>query len=61
MTVLPYVILSLVVGLGSLKYRQAIMLAKKGGLLLALIWAITVGVVFLFPLAFPDWQSSSFF
>ena len=61
MTVLPYVILSLILGLGSLEYRQAIMLAKKGGLLLLLIWAITIGVVFLFPLAFPDWQSSSFF
>jgi Na+/H+-dicarboxylate symporter len=61
MTVLPYVILSLVLGLGSLEYKQAIMLAKKGGLLLLLIWAITVGVVFLFPLAFPDWKSSSFF
>ena len=61
MTVLPYVILSLVFGLGSLEYRQAFLLAKKGGLLLLLIWAITIGVVFLFPFAFPDWQSSSFF
>ncbi len=61
MTVLPYVILSLILGLGSLEYRQAILLAKKGGLLLLLVWAITLGVVFLFPLAFPDWQSSSFF
>ncbi|MEA2115658.1 MAG: cation:dicarboxylase symporter family transporter [Thermodesulfobacteriota bacterium] len=61
MTVLPYVILSLILGLGSLEYRQAVMLAKKGGLLLLLIWVITIGVVFLFPLAFPDWKSSSFF
>ncbi|WP_163340738.1 cation:dicarboxylate symporter family transporter [Desulfopila sp. IMCC35008] len=61
MTVLPYVILSLIVGLGSLEYKQAILLAKKGGLLLLVIWAITIGVVFLFPLAFPDWQFSSFF
>ncbi len=61
MTVLPYVILSLILGLGSLEYRQAIMLAKKGGLFLLLIWGITIVVVFLFPLAFPDWQFSSFF
>lgn len=61
MTVLPYVILSLILGLGSLEYRQAVMLAKKGGLLLLLIWTITIGVVFLFPLSFPDWKSSSFF
>jgi Na+/H+-dicarboxylate symporter len=61
MTVLPYVILSLILGLGSLEYKQAILLAKKGGLLLVLIWAITIAVVFLFPLSFPDWRSSSFF
>jgi Na+/H+-dicarboxylate symporter/ABC-type amino acid transport substrate-binding protein len=61
MTVLPYVILSLIFGLGSLEYRQAFLLAKKGGLLLLLIWAISIGVVFLFPFAFPDWHSSSFF
>ncbi len=61
MTVLPYVILSLILGLGSLEYRQAILLAKRGGVLLLLIWAITLGVVFLFPLAFPNWESSSFF
>ncbi len=61
MTVLPYVILSLILGLGRLEYRQAIMLAKKGSLLLLLTWAITIGVVFLFPLSFPDWKSSSFF
>ena len=61
MTVLPYVILSLILGLGSLEYKQAVMLAKKGGLFLLLLWGITIAVVFLFPLAFPDWQSSSFF
>ncbi len=61
MTVLPYVILSLIVGLGSLNYRQALLLARKGGLLLMLIWAITLVVAFLFPLAFPDWKSASFF
>ncbi len=61
MTVLPYVILSLILGLGRLEYRQAVLLARKGGLLLLLMWTITVGIVFLFPLAFPDWKSSSFF
>ncbi len=61
MTVLPYVILSLIIGLASLDYRQAVLLARKGGGLLLLIWSITLAVVFLFPLAFPDWQSASFF
>ena len=31
MTVLPYVILSLIIGLASLDYRQAVLLARKGG------------------------------
>ena len=31
MTVLPYVMLSLVLGLGSLSYSDALLLAKKGG------------------------------
>jgi len=61
MTVLPYVMLSLVLGLGSLSYHDALLLAKKGGLILLLLWAITIAVTFLFPYTFPDWDSSTFY
>jgi Na+/H+-dicarboxylate symporter/ABC-type amino acid transport substrate-binding protein len=61
MTVLPYVMISLIVGLGGLSYRQAAALARNCGLVLVLLWAIGLLMVLLMPLAFPDWQSASFF
>ena len=61
MTVLPYVILSLVKGLGQLAYQEAGSLAKKCGLLLLLLWTITFVTILVIPLAFPDWESASFF
>jgi Na+/H+-dicarboxylate symporter len=61
MTVLPYVVISLIAGLGGLSYRQAAALARKGGLVLVLLWAIGVLMVLLTPLAFPNWQTASFF
>ncbi len=61
MTVLPYVMVSLIIGLGSLNYSEARLLAKKGSVMLLLLWGVTLIVVFLFPFTFPDWESSSFF
>ena len=61
MTVLPYVMLSLILGLGRLNYRDALLLAKKGGSMLLLLWLVTLAVVFLFPYVFPDWDASSVF
>jgi Na+/H+-dicarboxylate symporter/ABC-type amino acid transport substrate-binding protein len=61
MTVLPYVLLSLIAGLGGLSYRQAAALARKGGVVLVLLWTIGVTMVLLMPLAFPNWQTASFF
>lgn len=61
MTVLPYLMLSMVAGLGRLNYREALLLAKKGGMLLLILWVISIAVVFLFPLTFPQWESASFF
>jgi len=61
MTVLPYVMLSLILGLGRLNYRDALLLAGKGGSMLLLLWLVTLAVVFLFPQVFPDWDASSVF
>lgn len=61
MTVLPYVMLSLISGLGRLDYQQALLLARKAGLMLLLLWSVTLFVVFLFPYTFPDWQNSAVF
>ena len=61
MTVLPYLTVSLVAGLASLTYSDALSLAKKGGLILLFLWAVALSTVLLIPLAFPDWVSASFF
>jgi Na+/H+-dicarboxylate symporter len=61
MTVLPYLTVSLVAGLASLTYSDALSLAKKGGLVMLFLWAVALSTVLLMPLAFPDWVSASFF
>ena len=61
MTVLPYVVVSLMAGLGSLTYKEARLLALRGGGLLLLLWVVTFAIVLLMPLSFPELQTGSFF
>jgi len=61
MTVLPYVVTSLIVGLGRLTYGEAIAIAKAGGTILLVLWTLTLGLVMLMPMMFPDWQTASLF
>ena len=61
MTVLPYITVSLIVGFGKLTYSDAKMLALKGGGVLILLWSVAFAFLLILPLAFPDWQSASFF
>lgn len=61
MTVLPYVMVSLIAGLGRLDYGQARRLGIWGGGLLVLLWAIAFSMVAAMPLAFPSFESASFF
>jgi Na+/H+-dicarboxylate symporter/ABC-type amino acid transport substrate-binding protein len=61
MAVLPYVAVSLVAGLGSLRAEGATALAVRVGGVVLLIWTLTLAVVLVFPLAFPSWESASFF
>jgi Na+/H+-dicarboxylate symporter/ABC-type amino acid transport substrate-binding protein len=61
MTVLPYVTVSIVGGLGALSGDQARAVVVRVGLVLALLWAMALVMVFLFPLMFPPNQSASFF
>ncbi len=61
MTILPYIVVSLISGLGVLTHDQATLMAKKGGALLLLFWAISFALVLLLPLSFPHWESASFF
>src|SRR5262245_26946727 len=61
MTVLPYVMVSLVAGLGSLDPRRAWALFTRAGAILLALWAIALALVVAMPLAFPAWQSANFF
>jgi Na+/H+-dicarboxylate symporter/ABC-type amino acid transport substrate-binding protein len=60
-TVLPYVAGSLIYGFGSLSGAQARLVFSRGGALLALLWALSLGLVFLSPLALPAGKGGSFF
>ena len=61
MTVLPYVTMSLIGGLGSLTRGEAARLGLRVGTLLLALWGIALLAVFAFPLMFPHVESASFF
>ena len=61
MTVLPYITLSLITGLGALTYRQVKDLFVKAGAVLLFSWGLALVVILTMPLAFPVWESASFF
>jgi Na+/H+-dicarboxylate symporter len=61
MTVLPYITLSLITGLGHLSYAEVKTLALKVGALLAFSWVMALVAILLMPFALPAWESSSFF
>jgi Na+/H+-dicarboxylate symporter len=60
-TVLPYITVSLIVGIGSLDPAVARRLFLRVGALTLALWALALGVVFLMPLTFPTLESASFF
>jgi Na+/H+-dicarboxylate symporter/ABC-type amino acid transport substrate-binding protein len=61
MSVLPYVTVSLIVGIGSLNPIAARRLFLRVGALTLVLWGLALGAVFLMPLAFPALESASFF
>ena len=61
MTVLPYLVMSLLIGFGQLEADQARRLALRGGVLLLLVWVLSFAVIAAMPAAFPSMQSASFF
>jgi len=61
MTVLPYVAVSLITGLGKLTAADALSLAKRAGGFLLIFWGMTLTSVLLIPIAFPNWTTAPFF
>lgn len=61
MTVLPYIVVSLIVSLGRLSYRDVRLLARKGGVFILLFWLLAIVVVLAMVAGFPSWPSASYF
>lgn len=61
MMVLPYLILSLISGLGKLSPQQAKLMAKRALAVLLVFWVIFACVLMLLPLALPTVESASFY
>ena len=61
MTILPYILVSLILGIGGLSYEKAGLLAIKAGGLLLVTWVIVFVFIMLMQIGFPEWESASFF
>ena len=61
MTVLPYVLVSLVCGLGSLDMQMAKRIGTRGGAMILTLWSVALAALICLPLAYPDWTSAAFF
>ena len=61
MTVLPYVVVSLIGGVGRLSNQQARLIGSRGGALILFLWSIALATLTTLPLGYPDWEAASFF
>ncbi len=61
MTVLPYVFVSLIFGLGRLSSGNAGILVKRAITLLGILWAVALVFIVVMPLAYPQAESGSYF
>ena len=61
MMVLPYIIISLIGGIGKLTLEQAKQIAKYAVIVLLMMWAIIGVILVLLPFALPDLTSASFY
>jgi Na+/H+-dicarboxylate symporter len=61
MTVLPYIVVSLILSLGRLSYPEVALLARKGGAFVLLFWALAILIILGMVMGFPNWPSATFF
>ncbi|TWT65169.1 Cyclohexadienyl dehydratase precursor [Posidoniimonas polymericola] len=61
MAILPYMVASLIGGIGALDAQKAKRLAVTAGVVLLASWGLALGFVFLTPLAFPSIEAGAFF
>jgi Na+/H+-dicarboxylate symporter len=61
MTVLPYIVLALIVNIGSLTLDTARHLAARAAVVMLALWGIAIAVILVMPLALPEWKTGGFF
>ena len=61
MTVLPYILFSLIGGLGRLDMAMARRIGVAGAGLILFLWGTTMVALLLMPLSYPNWSSAAFF
>jgi Na+/H+-dicarboxylate symporter/ABC-type amino acid transport substrate-binding protein len=61
MTAIPYISLSLIIGIGSLSEQKISTSLKKSLVILIALIALVLFFILLTPLAFPDWKSADFY
>jgi Na+/H+-dicarboxylate symporter len=61
MMVLPYITISIITSLGTLRYDQLKTLGLRAGAVLIGLWCFALVFTFLIPLAFPGVETASFF
>ncbi|GGA64478.1 ABC transporter substrate-binding protein [Neiella marina] len=61
MTIYPYILVSLISGIGKLNANDAKSIFTKAGSIMAAIWAIGLIAILLAPVTFPTLESASFF
>ncbi|MEH6466730.1 MAG: cation:dicarboxylase symporter family transporter, partial [Porticoccus sp.] len=61
MTVLPYVLVSIIAGLGRLDTGMAANIGIKAVQLILLMWLVVMVTLLLLPLAYPAWVTAGFF
>ncbi|MCJ8304076.1 cation:dicarboxylase symporter family transporter [Shewanella sp.] len=61
MTVLPYILVSLIGGIGKLQKSTATLIFSRAGMIMLLLWLQALAVIALMPMSFPFVESASFF
>ncbi|TAA45054.1 cation:dicarboxylate symporter family transporter [Corallincola spongiicola] len=61
MTILPYVTVSLISGIGRLEGKAAKLLFSQAGIVMLIIWGMALVGILVLPLAFPEVTTASFF
>jgi Na+/H+-dicarboxylate symporter len=60
-TVIPYISVALITGLGILKPSEVKKIAVTGGSILLMLWTASVALVMILPISYPDWPARSLF